>query len=63
MEVIAECHTVVEACECSQMLVILHECHRADLGPVAAGTAAAWDNTGLAVAWGISVILFLSSVN
>lgn len=44
-------------------LVILHECHRADLGPVAAGTAAAWDNTGLAVAWGISVILFLSSVN
>lgn len=44
MEAIAGCYPKGEACKRSQTLVILHECHHADLGPVAAGTAAVWDN-------------------
>lgn len=62
MEAIAGCYPKGEACKRSQTPVILHECHHTDLGPVAAGTAAVWDNTAawetLAVAWEISVIIF-----
>lgn len=59
MEAIAGCYPKGEACKRSQTLVILHECHHTDLGPVAAGehrNTAAWET--LAVAWEISVIIF-----